>query len=210
MSQYVLPEKEIMDASALGGGVDIRIGIIGKLHCYLSGGYQFYTIHQDSALERWNWQFWETRYKGNVSVALQGDSTITAALVPSQKMDLFPVFFILGFDIVDNPDLQIDLQYGIGIMFYYRKLILEETWRKYFSSVNYQFEYSYENFAPPKVGNPLASLYAVNITYKLSDMFGISCSARYMNIHNTENEFNFNNFPFKRSFDTKLGLTIFY
>lgn len=208
-ASFVNDDLKIQRADAKGGSVSVRYNVIEHFNVSLSAGFKLYSISQDSAVEKWNWKFWDLRYKGNVRDALNSDSTLKAIIYPIQRTETYPVFIVLGYNPWHNDDWEVSVQYGIGVIFYYRKLTLSETWMKYFKQVGYQFSYSYQNFAPSKVGNPVASNIALQATYKFSESFGVTASAQYLLVHNVFNT-GYENFPFRRAIESKLGLTIFY
>lgn len=209
-NSYIDGNKKVVSADAVGGGLEVKYHLLDRFHLAVQAGYGLYAIHQDSALERWEWRFWETRYKGNVRDALKSDTSLSATISTIQKMDTYPVFLVLNFEFFDSPQFAFDAEYGIGLIFFTRRLFLEETWRKKFPQVGYQVEYSFQNFAPSRVGNPVASFVGANATWKISELFGLTGSARYVHVYDTGSEFNYNDFPLRRALDVKLGLTIYY
>lgn len=209
-SQFVNREKDVETADAAGGGIELNYDAGQNIYIGLQAGFELYNVHQDSALERWNWQFWETRYKGNVRDAVNSDSTLKATIIPIQKIDVYPVLLNVAYNYSPVPELSIQPSLGAGVLFYTRRLLLEETWEKKFTQVNYLFGYSFQNFAPPKRGNPLVWTIGINLSYSFSELLGASFSTNYLNVINTGDSFGYKNFPFHRVFSAKLGLLIYY
>lgn len=199
----------VWKAAGVGGGADINFELYEGLTLGISAGYQLFTINQDSVIQQLQWDFWEYRYKGNISVDLT-DTTIKATLSPFEKMDVMPIKLNLEYNYSPVADLTITPSLGGGIIFYTRRIYIEETWSKYYPTVGYTFIYSYRNFAPFKSGNPLFISSGLNASYKLTELFSIYGGFNYNHIIATDGDFGYDIFPFKNYYSVKLGLTFMY
>lgn len=197
-------------AEALGGTLDVGFNVSDLFTVTFSGGYQLFNIDQDSALAQWNWLFWETRYRGNIQAAIQSDPAMKGILTPIHKMDFFPVLikFSKEFKLFNN--LFVKPEIGGGMIFVTRRLILEETWSRYFDQINYNFQYSYYNFADDKKANPVALYGGLNLSYEFAPGYRIHSDFNYLQILKTEDKFGYNAMPFENSLNIKLGLTFLY
>ena len=209
-SQYLQKDTKIISASAVGGGVRVLFDVAQNLRVGFSAGYQLFSVQQDSALERWQWRFWETRYKGNVRDALKSDSTLTAQLQAIQKMDVYPLMLSASYALKVSDNLSFLPTVGVGINFFNRRMYLDEKWSKYYPQSKYTFTYNYQNFAPSKPGNPLSAMVALEAEYIFSELFAFTMQAHYTHYFDTNDRFGYDNFPLERSYGLKLGLTVLY
>lgn len=197
-------------AEALGGTLDIGFNISDLFTITFSGGYQLFKVDQDTALAQWNWLFWETRYRGNIQAAIQSDPAMIGILKPIQKMDFFPVLIKFSKEIEVFNNLFVKPSVGGGMIFVTRRLILEETWSRYFDQINYNFQYSYYNFADDKKANPVALFGGLNLSYEFAPGYRVHGDFNYLQILKTEDKLGYNEMPFENSLNIKLGLTFLY
>lgn len=207
--QYLNSNLKITRAEALGGGVKANFKVSDSYYIGVSFGYQLYTIDQDSSLEKWNWLFWDIRYKGIVS-SLKTDPALSGILRPIQKLDLMPLFLTFNAEYKPIPQLSINPSVGVGVAFYTRRLYLEETWQKKFDQLNYTFGYTYRNFAPNKTGNPFGFSAGANIAYEFIEGFKIHSELDYVQFIKTPGSAGSADFPLERIINIKLGLTFLY
>jgi len=201
----------VTKANAVGGG----IGVYFKLSDYLTigvvGGYQMFSVNQDSALTQWNWDFWDVRYRGSVNADLADSALkLSATFNPIQKMDFFPIMlaFKSNFELFENFTAAPII--GVGIIFYTRRLYLEEDWTRRFDQIDYTFSYRYRNFTDDKTGNPFFVMGGLNLTYRLGEIVSISTDFNYNYIIKTEGKFGYDQLPFTDSYSIKLGLNFLY
>jgi len=199
----------VWNAKAVGGGAEINFNLIGGMSIGVSIGYQLFSVNQDSVIKQLNWDFWEYRYKGNIAVDLT-DTTIKATLAPFEKMDVLPFKLSLNYDYVPTEGLTISPSLGGGILFFTRRIYIEETWQKYYPSAGYTFLYTYRNFAPKKSGNPFFLSGSINVTYNITELLSIYSGFNYSYIVPTEGEMGYDFFPFQNYYSIKLGLTFLY
>ncbi|MGE5435611.1 MAG: hypothetical protein ACM3O3_00160, partial [Syntrophothermus sp.] len=139
--------------SGFGGGAEIKFNVYENIKIGVGLGYELYSLGQDNAVKQWNWKFYDTRYKGNVSSDTAADPSLNALLNPVQKMSIIPLQLTINFEWNVYDNIYLKPYAGGGVMFYTRKLYLEEYWSKYYASEDYLFDYSYRNFAQDKTGN---------------------------------------------------------
>lgn len=207
---FIAPDILVKDANGLGGGVKLNINVWHNYYVGLSFGYELYSVHQDSAIVRWNWLFWDTRYKGFIQDALNSNPNLSGLISPIQKLEIMPVFVTFNAEYNPLNHFFVNPSVGFGVVPYTRKLYLEETWQKKFTDLNYTFGYSFRNFAPNKTGNPFALTAGLNLAYELSDEFRIHTEADYVQFIKTPGKAGSDDFPIERLINIKLGLTILY
>lgn len=210
MSKAARNDIKINKAAGWGADLGVRYSITDRFIISISGGYQFYAIDQDSALGRWGWKFWETRYKGNVRDMLNSDTTLKADLQPRETMESYPVFINCSYSFYETAPFTFSAHAGVGVIFYYRKFMLEETWSKYYPAAGYTYLYSFRDFAPTKAGNPIALKIGAECDYRISEIFGVNSAVSYLQIIDSGRKLGYDNFPFHRAVQAKLGLTIYY
>ena len=125
-------------------------------------------------------------------------------------MDLLNLYVTLDYDFILIEKLHIKPMFGGGCYFYNRRLYIDETWSKYFSTLNYTFEYEFRNIAPEKSGNTLFYIGGLEINYEISEGFWLLGAVKYTNIFDSKLSFGFDKMPFKNAVNTNLGLTILY
>lgn len=199
---------DISEVSGMGGGVKARFNIIGDLSIDLGIGYNYFDVKQDSAVAQWDWRYY-SQYMDFVESVLS-DTNYTARFKPVQKMDIIPVSLNFNYEIELLNNLSITTSLGGGILFYNRRLYLNEEWKKQFTSIDYTFNYEFRNFAPDRKGNPLFILSGLEIAYSLSELIDINTVAQYNYIIDTGGKFGYKYFPFDDSINLNLGLTIKY
>lgn len=207
--QYINNTLKISEADGVGGGVKVSFNLTDQYYIGVSLGYQLYTVHQDSSLEKWGWLFWDTRYKGIVS-SLRTDPTLTGILMPNQKLDLIPLFVTFNAELKPATGFTFNPSVGFGMAMYTRRLYLQEDWQKKFDQLNYSFGYSYRNFAPNKTGNPFAFSAGVNLGYEFLNGFRVHSEASYVQFIKTPGAAGSDDFPLERIINIKLGLTFLY
>ncbi len=210
-AEYSKPGKKLASISKIdgvGAGVKLNFPIKEKFSLNLLGGYTLYSIDQDNPLSDWNWEFW-TRYNDFVRQTLS-DASYKNFNNPIQKMDLINLYITLDYDFVPIEKLHIKPVIGSGVYFYTRRLYIDETWSKYFSTLDYTFEYEFRNIAPEKTGNTLFYIGGLDINYEISEGFWLFGSVKYANTFDSKFSFGFDKMPFKNAVNTNLGLTILY
>jgi hypothetical protein len=190
-----------------GGGVQAHLTVVESIGVNLYLGYErFSTIKQDSALERWNWRFWNERYAGNVRIDTLAD-TLKAVLTPVQYMEVIPLMIAVSYDWQPSERLWVRPSIGGGVLFYTRSLYVDERWRKRFESAGYTFEYTFRNFAPDKKGNPFAVAGGLDLSYRVFNALALSTQARFTSVLKTPG---YEQFPIKSSLSLSFGLSFLY
>lgn len=207
--QFINSRLKVSEADGVGGGVKVSFNLTDKYYIGVSLGYQLYTVHQDSAVEKWNWLFWDTRYKGIIS-SLKTDPALIGILMPNQKLDLIPLFVTFNAELKPAAGFTFNPSLGFGMAMYTRRLYLQEDWQKKFDQLNYTFGYSYRNFAPNKSGNPFAVSAGVNLGYEFLSGFRVHSEANYIQFIKTPGTAGSDDFPLERIINIKLGLTFLY
>ncbi|MBN2572042.1 MAG: hypothetical protein JXA68_07940 [Ignavibacteriales bacterium] len=201
---------EIKEADAIGGGIKIKFHLFDNFSIGLMGGYKLFTVNQENDLATWGWDYWDLRYSSTVrdnQIAIPG---LTAEINTFQKMDVIPILLNFDYEYEVIKDVHIIPSFGGGIIFYFKRLYIEETWEKYFSSLDYTFSYTYRNFPPRKSGNPLTAFAGLDIDYEFADGYKVFTGLNYSYIVITHDELGYNDFPFRYQLSIKLGLTFSY
>lgn len=195
--------------SAVGGGAEISFNIYRGISASFTAGYRLYSLQQDSAIAQWNWKFWTTRYKGIVQSDLLANPNLKATLDPIQKMDVIPVSISLKYSRTLLKSFDVEAGLSTGVFFYTRRLYLNEHWTKQFNSIDYQFDYTFRNFADNKYGNPFFYSAEIKAGYVITEICRLDAGVSYLQVINKSHS-GYEYFPFKNSFDIKLGLTFLY
>lgn len=201
---------KVKEADAFGGSVKIKFHLFDNFSIGLIGGYKLFTVNQDNDLETWGWDYWDLRYKNTVRDNQISMPNLSAEINTFQKMDVIPIILNFDYEYEIIKNVYVIPSFGGGIIFYTRRLYIEETWRKYFSSIDYTFEYTYRNFPPRKTGNPLNAFIGCDISYEFADGYKIFTGINYTYTIITRDEMGYNDFPFRYQLSLKLGLTFSY
>lgn len=201
---------EVTSASAWGGGFEIDYAVTEVVGVRFVGGYAYYSIDQPNAIENWNWKFWVDRYRGIVAANLASDPALSATLTPQQIVEATPVALMLALRVPLVEGLTVDASGGGGILFFTRKLYIQEEWRKRFQAVDYDFEYSYLNFANPKPGSPWYLVGGAELRYALSSLFECTVGGRFTYVIRTKGKRGYDHIPFRSTAALQLGLNILY
>lgn len=199
---------EVSKGAGFGGGIIVRYDVADFLFLNISGGYSTFNVEQNNAIGQWNWRFWEERYKGNVDLYLQ-DSIYNAFINPVQTIDIYSIFLSLGTELNPLEKFTVKITAGGGILFYARKLHLEETWQKFYNDIDYTFEYSYRNFAPYKYGNPISVQGGLELGYEIYNGIKLFTSTNYLYVLKTDN-MGYDTFPLNDILNIKFGITFLY
>ncbi len=200
----------VTKATSFGGGAEVRFQIGGGVYLNLSGGYERYSIDQDSALARWNWRFWNERYSGIVRENLTTNPSLSATLTPVQFMEAIPIMLTVGTEFMLSESFIVRPALGGGAFFFTRSLYLDEQWQKRFDSQNHTFEYRYQNFASDKKGNPLIVAGQVEMGYLFAEGFSFDASVRYVHVLSTPGKFGYNDVPLSGALSVLLGISFLY
>jgi hypothetical protein len=209
-SRGVEVQPGFTSATAWGLGAAVRFDLGSDLFLTVNGGYEYYSLDQDSALQRWNWKFWTDRYAGIVQANLAADSALSATLEPVQSMETLPLMVTLGVALRPLDELTILTSLGAGVVFYTRSLYLQETWEKIFSSVDYTFGYTYRNFANDKKGNPIVWLAEVEASWQVSDLIAVDLLTRFTGVVRTPGSLGYDEFPLRNTLTIAAGISILY
>lgn len=209
--QYSAPVTKrlgVTDASAWGGGLELRVDVTESIGISLTGLYEYWWIEQPDAIDQWNWDFWIQRYRGIVQANLASDPNLSATLTPEVVMESIPVYLSASFEFEALSDLRVRPYAGAGITFYTKKLYLHETWNKYFPDTDYTLTYDYLNFAPSKEGSPFMGVAGLEVSYRPVSMFEFSGAVHYMQFLGEER--GYDELPMENSLSVRLGLGFLY
>lgn len=216
-------ENKVSRAGGFGGDIDITYQLMNSINISLTGGYRTISVEQDKFVlfKEWNWKYWK-RYFGDVNdpnfykstqwvQSILKDSNYSAAFNPVQKMDLFPVLFTGSRDINLTENIMISPNIGAGLIFFSRRLYVEETWSKKFQQANnYVYTYSFRDMAENINGNPLALQGGIDAALDLGEYITLNGGIRYLYVIPTEGKMGYDYFPVKDLFSAKIGISFIY
>ena len=197
-------------ARAWGGGARLRVEVADPVQLGITGGYEQYAIEQPNELNLWNWKFWNERYAGIVRDNLASDSTLRASFDTVQTMEVIPVLLTVEAMLSPLEDFVVRPSLGAGVLFYTKKLYLEETWSRSYSQIGYAFQYSYRNFANNKSGNPLAIVGGVEASYRLTEILSLDAGVHYRWVVSTPGKLGYDEFPYATALSCALGISLVY
>lgn len=203
-------KKEVTDASAFGGIVNVNFSVSQNLTVGISLGYKLFSLSQPNQLELWGWDFWNNRYKSKIESDLRADPNLSVVIGSVQKMDVIPFLLTSRYTIQIGEDFSITPNISAGIIFYTRRMYAEETWSKNFPNAKYVLTYSYRNFAPNKKGNPIATSAGIDFSYLLFNNIQLNAGAMFMYYVETKNTMGSDLFPIKHETSIKLGFNFIY
>ncbi|MCU7495684.1 MAG: hypothetical protein HF314_16630 [Ignavibacteria bacterium] len=216
-------DLQISSINGAGGEVEVRFNAFRQFRVSISGGYSVFSIDQNiyAMFSEWNWRYWK-RYFGDINdpnfskstqwvQSILKDSSYSAGFDPVQKMDAFPVFLTGSYEFSLTDNIALRPYLGAGVIFYSKRLYVEETWKKTFAALDdYVYGYSYRNMAENVTGNPYAALGGFDAVYKMGDLISLNLGAKYAYIFQTKGKFGYDNFPMKDMFSARLGITFNY
>lgn len=198
----------VQSAPAIGGGVEIRLGLYENISLGVTGGYASYAIDQPDELNQWNWNFWNERYYLKIQSDLRADPNLSANIDAVQSMSVIPVMLSIIYGYAAGENLTIAPKVAGGVSFFTRKLYADETWTKKFPAAGYTLTYNLRNFAPDKKGNVFVGALGCDIDYRFSGDVSLAASVQYRKYVSTSSGFDV--FPFGDECLFKLGLTFLY
>lgn len=201
---------QVTSADAVGGGIKIKFKVVDNFSISLNGGYKLYSLREPDVLNNWGWVFWTDRYYNKIVSDLNADQNLSVNISAVQKMDLIPISLSFSYDFLPFEKFEITPSVGGGIYLFTRRMYAVENWNKYYPAADYNFSYSYRNFAPTKNGNPFFINSGINIQYKLFSSLDIFSNFQYNYILPTDGSLGYDTFPFEGDFSFALGIVIFY
>lgn len=201
---------QITKADAVGALLSVEVNIIENFNLIFSTGYKLYSLNEPDVLNTWDWDFWINRYYPKIISDLNADPNLSVEIGAIQKMDLIPVMLLMGYDFKTFDNFTISPFAGAGVYFYTRRMFATENWTKRFPEANYQFSYSFRNFAPDKKGNPFIAKFGIDFNYDVLSSLTITASGNYSRVFETEGTTGFDMFPFISEISVNLGLSFKY
>lgn len=206
----IIGKKDNTDGSGFGGNVNVNFNASQNLTLGISFGYRLYSLSQPNQLELWGWDFWNNRYKNKIESDLRADPNLSVIIGSVQKMDVIPLMLTSRYSVAVSEGFKVTPNIAAGIIFYSRRMYAEETWNKKFESANYQFTYSYRNFAPDKKGNPISCSAGIDFSYMLFNQIEINAGTSFMYFIETKNSMGSDLFPMKHEMSINLGINFIY
>lgn len=201
---------QITNADAVGALVAIKYNVFDNFNLTLTGGYKLYSLNEPDVLKSWDWDFWTERYYPKIISDLNADPNLSVEIGAVQKMDLIPLILLLNYDVNLIENFTFTPSVGGGVYFYTRRMYATENWTKRFPQANYEFKYSFRNFAPDKKGNPFFTKFGLDITYNLLSYLDLTASTYYTKMFDTEGTLGYDLFPFSSEVSINLGISFKY
>lgn len=215
----------IENTNGFGGELSLKFNVTDKLRLNIDAGYQDLSVDQEihSLFREWNWRNWK-RYFGDINdtnkanftnkyvqILLKDTATYKGTFTPVQRLKSFPIIMTASYEVNLTEQLSVSPFLGGGVIFYTKKLYVEESWEKYFPELNnYVFKYSYRNFAPEIYGNPLLAAAGMTVQYNLGEYFAFTAGAKYVHMIDTGRFLNYKEFPVKSLFSARFGISFLY
>ncbi|KAB2909816.1 MAG: outer membrane beta-barrel protein [Ignavibacteriales bacterium] len=195
-------------AKGFGMGVRINFETFDDVFLSLSLGYQSYFIEQDSALQQWNWNFWDNRYWGSVRADLTDTAKYKLTVTPNQGIHSIPISISVGYE-TNLGGFRVKPYLGIGMLFYTRWFYVVENWEKKLTKLDSEFKYNYRNFAPPKLGNPIMYTGGLSVKYPIFDDVDLSGDFSFTQFLETDH-MGYTDLPFRNELNIKFGVSFRY
>jgi hypothetical protein len=215
---------KVESTKGYGGDVQVKFNLSGNWKLGINAGYRVISIKQNNValFAEYNWKYWQ-RYYGNINdpnfknatqwvqTLLKGDSTYSASFNPVQDMDVFPVAVNISYELTPVKNLVVRPYLGTAILFYQKRLYVDETWsRKFASADNYVYSYSFRDMDTYIVGNPLSGQAGFEAEYQLNDLVKLTAGAEYYVLYGKKFGAGYSDFPMKNMFSAQLGVMLLY
>ena len=215
---------KIESVNGYGGDVHVTFNLYQSWKLGITAGYRVFSIKQDiyALFAEYNWKYWQ-RYYGNINdpnfknatqwvqTLLKGDSSYTATFEPVQDMDVFPVSVNISYECNPVKNLTVRPYVGSGILFYQKRLYVNETWNKKFAQLdNYVYSYSFRDMDKYVVGNPITGQAGFDAEYQLNDIVKLTAGAEYFFLYGPDFGAGYSDFPMRNMFSAKLGVMLLY
>jgi hypothetical protein len=205
-----ITRSDVQKISAVGGKFRMSIHLLDQFSIGVNTGYSSYAIDQTDQLNRWGWNFWNERYYTKIQSDMRADPSLSVQIGSVQTMDAIPALITLEYAQAIGEDILLTPNVGGGILFYTRKLYVDEKWTKVFPSANYSFTYSFRNFAPEKKENiPFAAL-GCDVRYQAFADVSIHAGVQYNHYNPLSIVSGYGSFPLENDFTGMIGLTFLY
>jgi|GEM_PF-2411923 len=226
-SSHMINGIDTVTASA-GSGIkgSINLSLSKNFGLEFGVGYLSMKIDQNSAVNQWNWSYYDSVYANKLYYYIQsGEYDIEQH--PQQQITIIPFEVALNYSVSLSKAIEPYILGGVGIFSYKRNLWLDETWGEGYKlpQDSIYYEYRFNHYAPPKKGAiPYLRLGAgVNFTLMQYLSLGVdyelnhipfrkgSISYRVYDILFTENYYRqIDNFPFDDIGKITLSLNFNY
>jgi len=150
--QMLQGRQTVQSASGPGFGAAFTIPLGQRLGLELGLGYYTVGIDQDSALQQWDWEFYDEYYQ--IRTANSADE-FDILQESNQQITIIPFSMLITSSFRNTQTLSPFVSAGLGVYYYKRNFWLDETWGKEYellSDESYYYEYSFNNFSKPKKG----------------------------------------------------------
>ncbi len=215
---------KIESVKGYGGDVSVKFNLYQNFKLSIRAGYRVFSIKQDAnaLFAEYNWKYWQ-RYYGNINdpnfknatqwvqTLLKGDSTYSATFNPVQDMDVFPVGITLSYEFSPVAHLSVRPYIGSEMLFYQKRLYIDETWKKKFSQLdNYVYSYSFRDMDQYVIGNPIAGQLGIDAEYQVHDLVKLTAGFDYSVTYGPSAGAGYAHFPMRDMFSAKLGVMLLY
>ncbi len=207
-SKAISPNNSISNISGVGFEVYGESEIGAGFYINLRSSHLYLNIDQDNTLEHWNWEYWDQIY-GNTIASVRQQERYECEIKPVQKLFIKPYTLEMKYSLEAGNKLTFSTNLGFGIAWFKRQLLLSEHWDKYFETLDYTYEYNYQNIARPKRdGFAYVGSVKIGASYSLSKYLSVYAEAGgyyYPKIRDDSQ-----NLPLDKSMNVSLGIGILY
>lgn len=168
--------------AASGAGIAARVTapLVGPLGVSARVGLDRLGIDQRSAIEQWNWGYWDVLW-GTWSQIYQNRDDIDAAFQPVQNALLLNAAVAPSLTL-GSSSRSVTAWAGPSLTYFARRLYNRETWERDYPTIDHQFEYTLRNYAPDKTGFAFGVDAGLSARQKLSSWLDLAGSVSYRRI----------------------------
>ncbi len=192
-------------------GKGFQIGAAWRLtkgfYVVLESKHLYNTIDQKDAIVHWDWAYWLKIY-GYVVYLAESDSIYNVEINPKQTLKTKPVMLAVQKEFSLTENIEMSVSAGMGITWYQRQLFLEETWRKYFASIDYDYKYDFRNYADSRKGFVFNIQPSLAVSRRISDALSLSLGADY--VYYIRNRRDARCFPMRNAWNGFLNIQFLY
>lgn len=200
----------VTGANGLGFRIEGRFALYRNLSMSLHAGYSYLHIRQPDPITWWEWDYWEIYYSTYLEVWTQ-EGIYGYEISPQQRVELFPISVTFNYALPRLADrLAWSLSLGGGVFIFENRLFTNEYWWKEFPAIDFVYEYRFTNHAPSKHGAVYGIVTGLDLTYRISRVFGITVSTHYNHLISSIRKNDFELFPYGSSLNVSTGMIFYY
>jgi hypothetical protein len=134
-------------------------------------------VTQPDAVENWDWEYWERLWR-TYSTLYREREDHSAEFRPVQNANLLS-FGLAPALILGNDRAKVSAWTGMSYNYFTRTLYQEETWTRFYPSVDHTFSYTIRNYAQDKTGWALGVDFGAAASYRLVPWLSLGAGAGF-------------------------------